>query len=99
MARKAAKAESVPEVAEPLGPGRPPGSPNRDFDIVEAHLTKCRRCGSTSRSAYQGRPEKARMNHSDKTIVIIWRRCKCLGCGQWRKDKYQVEEPPQSSNS
>lgn len=72
-------------------PGRPAGSPNRQYDIVDVEmvpLSKCR-CGSTDRSAYSQNPEKHTQKFSDGMIVTTWQKTQCLRCGQWRKDRTQ----------
>ena len=69
--------------------GRPKGSPNREVDVVTAQPTRCKKCGSPERSAYINRrtmevggiePDGRRYRR------VVWRRCQCLKCGQWRDD-------------
>lgn len=70
-------------------PGRRPGSENRQYDVVNAESTACKKCGSTERTAYTGEPERLVQRHSDATVTITWKKCQCLACGQWRKDRYE----------
>lgn len=85
---------ALPE-GEARGPGRPPGAGNLEYDTVDATLTKCQKCGSTDRSRYQKDPHILRLPFSDKTVVTIWRKTRCLKCNRPRRDKYTHEEPPQ----
>lgn len=69
--------------------GRPVGSPNREVDVVQAVATSCKKCGSTQRSPYVNRRvmHVSGVEANGKTYkTVIWRRCQCLGCGQWRDD-------------
>ena len=75
------------------GPGRPEGTANRRYDVVEGRLTACKKCGSTERSPYQGSPEELRQEFSDGVVVTTWHKCVCLACGQHRKDKYLRRGP------
>ena len=72
----------------PRSPGRPAESVNRDYDIVDVQPSACR-CGSTERTPYEGRPQEFEQRHADVIRVTIWRRTKCLACGQHRKDRSQ----------
>jgi len=55
-------------------------------------VTECPACKSTRRSGYYSR---RRLVHENN--IILWRRCKCLACGQIRIDRVsyrQGGEPP-----
>ncbi len=80
------------EEKTPKRPGRPAGSRNRQYDIVELIPTKCR-CGSINRTPYGPNPETHRQPFSDCVIVTTWQKTQCTDCGQWRKDKSQHREP------
>ena len=75
--------------------GRPKGSRTKAVDIVDMTRTKCRKCGSTKRSRYLSKREwKVSGKHPDGWTFrgIIWRRCQCLDCGQWRDDREFLPE-------
>lgn len=81
--------------APPAG-GRPPGTPNKDYDEVVATPTACLRCDSTERSPYYDRQELDYAGEHDGRPFnrIVWRACSCLQCGQHRRDKsYELVEP------
>lgn len=77
------------------GPGRPKGSPNRDYDFVDAppldtrQPTACKKCGSTRRGEYSKDPVTLERHCPEGVRVTIWRRTQCQDCGKWRKDKFQ----------
>lgn len=77
--------------------GRPKGAKNVEVDIVEAPPTACRKCGSTARAPYFNRREVAVSGLCTQTkqpyTSIIYRRTKCLDCGQHRDDRTLVNEP------
>lgn len=70
------------------GAGRPPGTPNRDYDRGERRPGQCRKCKCTESLA-----EKKTLlplpNDPDFTHVELIR-CKCRRCGQWRIDRQPV---------
>ena len=79
----------------PKKPGRPPGSKTRKHPAPDATPSRCPKCGSTRRAPYSGRPRI--VNHSGVFAGhpynrIIFRRTKCLDCGQWRVDREWVWE-------
>lgn len=86
-------------MAKKASAGRPPESPNRKYDIVEAAPTACRVCGSTERSPYDARVDRNSFQntHVNPTTgrefnVVEYRNTKCLKCGQWRRDRTEVLE-------
>jgi len=91
-----AKTKTAPAPAKtetpPRSPGRPPESPNRDYDIVDVQPSTCR-CGSTDRTPYEGKPQEFEQRFAEHIVVTIWRRTKCLTCGQHRKDRSQCKRP------
>ncbi len=76
-----------------LSRGRPKGSLNRQFDIVDKIETRCKKCQSTARSSYFQREEvcldRPSTNPSDGTSynVVVYQKCKCLDCGRGRIDR------------
>jgi hypothetical protein len=77
--------------------GRPAGSPNREVDIVEAPASRCSKCQSTRRTAYQPNPIRKEIAGIDPVsgpyTAIVWRRTTCADCGQARIDRQHVNEP------
>ncbi len=70
-----------------MAKGRPTGSKNADVKVVVVQVTACPRCNSTKRAPYYNR-------RSLKTAgqIVVWRRTKCLECGQVRDDKHSESE-------
>lgn len=93
MSRKktttAAKTPPKPQPEATKGSGRPPGSPNAQYDEVEVQVVACRRCGSTERSPYFGIRRFPYCGEKDGRPYnrIVWRSCRCLQCGQHRREK------------
>jgi ribosomal protein L32 len=52
-------------------------------------LSKCPKCGSTRRAPYWQKVERAISGVKDGKLYskVVWRRTKCLDCGQHRRDK------------
>lgn len=72
--------------------GRPKGSKNHDVDQVDGELTRCARCGSTNRSKYFSKTERQIAGtdvHGKPYTHIVWRRTRCLDCGQHRVDVHR----------
>lgn len=70
--------------------GRPAGSKNRDVKSVEVIGSACPACNSQKREAYFNRREQELVGTTrDGRLFkkVIWRRTKCLSCGQYRDDK------------
>jgi len=70
--------------------GRPKGAKTEDRPTVEVGTSKCSACGCTDRSAYTNQ-RSANIAGIHPTFghytTILWRRCRCLKCGQARDDK------------
>lgn len=71
--------------AKPRGPGRPPGSPNKDYLVTQSRLPFCKKCGSTNllriKKVYERKyngiePDGFRYN------LVVWSNSKCQNCGQ-----------------
>lgn len=76
-------------MSKPVKKGRPQGSRNREVDVVQAAATRCKKCGSTARSVYNNRRvmEVAGLDERGQPYSrVVWRRCRCEKCGQWRDD-------------
>ena len=62
--------------------------------------SRCPRCGSTERGAY-GRPQELEFGGygpAGKVVShVVWRRCRCLSCGQWRIDRHYENRKPQAA--
>ena len=79
----------------PKKPGRPPGSNIKRRPAVDVTPSRCPKCGSTRRAPYSGTARV--VNHSGVFAGhpynrVIFRRAKCLDCGQWRVDREWVNE-------
>lgn len=76
--------------------GRPAGSPNKQVDQVEAAKSRCVKCGSTQRDGYYHRQEleQSGTDAQGKPYThVVWRRTKCLACGQHRVDRTYENRP------
>ena len=78
--------------------GRPHGSKNIERDEVDVIGSRCKRCGSSERAPYTSDPVRQRFSGIDPVTKrpytqIVWRRTKCLNCGQHRIDKCYENEP------
>ena len=69
--------------------GRPPGSPNRDYELVAAEPTRCPKCGSTERTPYRNPTEQAYagVDQGKPYTHIVRRYTSCKACGQFRIDR------------
>ncbi|MEA2491842.1 MAG: hypothetical protein QOH21_3634 [Acidobacteriota bacterium] len=75
----------------PRSPGRPAGSPNvKDAVIVQP--SRCLKCGSSRRGPYQNTQRRDYRGTGTEFVEIIYRRCQCLDCEQWRVDREHVYE-------
>jgi hypothetical protein len=63
--------------------------------VNEAPASRCPNCDSTSRSDYQNTVRRRISGIDDDGRPfewIVWRSCRCLKCGQWRRDKTHETE-------
>lgn len=74
----------------PKKPGRPEGAKNAT-EIVHIEPSRCKKCGSSRRSAYRG-SRTQRFGSGTAMTAIIFRHCTCLNCGQSRVDREPVYE-------
>lgn len=86
------KPEATPAADEHLErkPGRPPGSENKDYDVVTVEPTRCLGCQSTEREAYFRTTVQpfAGVDPSGRPYTHVVRRyTRCAGCGQLRIDR------------
>ncbi len=73
-------------------PGRPKGSTNREYETAEVVVSRCLKCGSTNRLRYgeMGEPRVVKHNGVHDGVAyarVVWRKTKCIDCGQHRIDK------------
>ena len=76
-------------------PGRPKGSKNQRCPAVDVTPSRCPKCGSTRRSAYSGSPRivtHAGVHEGKPFTHVVFRRTRCLDCGQCRVDREWVNE-------
>ena len=77
--------------------GRPKGSQNVTA-IAEVALSRCPACGSSRRTKYEN---PIRLDYSGaglEFVAIVYRTCRCLDCGQARRDQTK-EYGPKEKNS
>lgn len=72
--------------------GRPRGSKNVRRDECDVVTSRCKKCGSSSRTPYQSDPTTLAAAGTDPITGapythVIWRRTACRQCGQARIDK------------
>lgn len=86
--KKASKQTATAAAVQDKKPGRPVGAPNKEYDVVDAQATSCKRCQSTNRKPYRGKPRQLIQQFTDKIVKMVWRRTACLDCGKPRMDKF-----------
>jgi hypothetical protein len=69
--------------------GRPKGSANITA-IVEVQPSRCRTCGSSRRTKYENAERRDYSRMGLEFIAVIYRTCRCLDCGQARRDQEKV---------
>jgi len=77
-------------------PGRPKGSTNVTT-IVEVEPSRCRNCGSSRRTKYENPERRDYSGAGLEFAAIIYRTCRCLDCGQARRDQEKVYAPKSTS--
>lgn len=73
----------------PAKPGRPKDAKTQPREQSVAAPSRCKKCGSTERSKYIGRPnitEYAGTRNGEPYTHVVRRRTKCSACGQSRFD-------------
>ena len=73
-------------------PGRPKGSTNITT-IVEVKPSRCCNCGSSRRTKYENPYRRDYNGAGLEYIAIIYRTCRCMDCGQARRDQEKVYAP------
>lgn len=66
------------------------GIPNKQYDECDVEPSRCKRCGSTERTAYRPMTE-AKVNRTPSGLPAthaIWRACECKNCKQTRRDVF-----------
>ena len=73
-------------------PGRPKGSTNIDVSVL-VEPSRCPNCGSSQRTKYEN-PERIDFPGSGlDCVAIVYRTCRCVDCGQARRDQEKVYAP------
>lgn len=71
------------------GRGRPPGAKTIK-DIAEVMPSRCTKCGSSRRTEYSNTDYRDYAGAGLQFVGIYYRSCKCLDCGQSRRDLEKV---------
>jgi hypothetical protein len=90
-----AAAESAETASPPeRRPGRPQGAKSAT-DVVTVEPSRCRACGSTSRTPYTNTTEhEHRGLHEGRPYThVVWRTTSCADCGQSRRDRHLENRP------
>ena len=70
--------------------------------MATAQESRCPNCKGTNRSKYiQPVESLIRGQEADGTPfdTVIWRKCQCSDCGQWRTVRtYELRNPPKQNN-
>lgn len=80
------------------------GIPNKQYDECDVEPSRCKKCGSTERSAYRPMAEAlvTRTPSGLPATHAVWRACECKNCKQTRRDVFFenriLEEKSPSSN-
>jgi hypothetical protein len=73
-------------------PGRPPGA-KTIREIAEVTPSRCPLCRSSRRSAYENPTYRDYSGQGLPFVGIHYRTCRCLDCGQARRDIEKVYSP------
>jgi hypothetical protein len=73
-------------------PGRPTGSTNVSM-LAKVEPSRCPICGGSRRTKYENPDRRNYSGHGLEFIAIIYRTCRCLDCGQARRDQEKVYPP------
>lgn len=77
-------------------PGRPKGSTNIDVSVL-VEPSRCPNCGSSQRTKYEN-PKRVDFPGSGlECVAIVYRTCRCLDCGQARRDQEKVYAPTEAT--
>ncbi len=88
MAKAKPKASAKPSATKAAG--RPNGATTKPRDQIDVATSRCQKCGSTERASYTSKEE---VEHGGTDAAgqpythVVWRRTKCLACGQHRIDR------------
>jgi hypothetical protein len=72
--------------------GRPKGSPNIAA-LAEVAPSRCPVCGSSRRTKYENPERRDYSGQGLEFVAIVYRTCRCLDCGQARRDQEKVFAP------
>lgn len=75
---------------------KPHKKPRPQIEQSVAHVSRCKKCGSTRRAPYHGRKELsfAGLDKDAQPYThVVWRRTACLDCGQARVDRVTENRP------
>jgi len=78
--------------------GRPKGSTNAE-DIVDVEPSRCKKCDSSRRTKYENPVRRDYSGTGLPYIAIIYRTCRCVDCGQARRDREFVYAPKDDNHS
>ena len=73
-------------------PGRPKGSTNVDVSVL-VEPSRCPNCGSSQRTKYENPERRDYSGAGLEYVAIIYRTCRCMHCGQARRDQEKVYAP------
>ena len=75
--------------------GRPAGAKTGNYEAAETVATQCPKCGSSNRTPYFGTVEREidGMKDGQTFTHVVWRRTKCVDCGQLRQDRTYENRP------
>ncbi len=76
-------------MSTPKKRGRPPGAKTIK-NISEVMPSRCSKCGSSRRSDYQNTDYRDYSGAGLMFVGIYYRSCRCLDCGQSRRDREKV---------
>ena len=67
-------------------------------DIVVVDASRCKKCGSSRRTKYANPDRRDYSGAGLDFVAIIYRTCRCLDCGQARRDQEMVYAPRVSAS-
>jgi uncharacterized Zn finger protein len=77
--------------------GRPKGSANIAAQ-AEVEPSRCPSCGSSQRTKYENPERRDYSGCGLEFVAIIYRTCRCMDCGQARRDQEKVYAPRENNS-
>lgn len=89
MARKPAPKPAIAAAVPPSADPAPSGDAAGGVPVNSVEISRCPKCGSPERAHYANKRvlEASGVKDGRPYARVVWRRTRCLACGQVRDDK------------